>query len=136
MTHDEQKEMILSAWREVFPESFASAGAVLRSVYFKGALGRDKSEFTNGILDNDPLTYYGGFYGDTFMEDIATLTVRPAEGSRYYCDAVKMRRVTIRNVTQEKLVARFKKLREFIISHRAEVMPGPFDLNKKLGVKP
>ena len=64
MTHDEQKEMILSAWREVFPESFAVAGVILSSVYFKAALGRDKSEFTNGILENDPLTYHGGFSGD------------------------------------------------------------------------
>jgi hypothetical protein len=106
-------EQIKSAWLEVFPNSACHFGVYLGGGRFSGRLLRDEEQI-NGIAQNDPLGYSGWVEGDDYREDRLHLFVKPPAGANLVYGSVKLRKVTIKNATPEKLVKRFQQIREFV----------------------
>lgn len=105
---------IQNAWLEVFPESSAQIRTILYSTSVTMHLAKDASECTNQILENDPLKYVCWISGEDVKEDrVYILTVPPKDSNLVYASA-KMRRKTIKNATYEKMVNRFRQVKEFI----------------------
>jgi hypothetical protein len=106
MTVDEFMKALDSEIRKIFPKSFIRISASTNlgaSIWLVFALGKDKSEFTNGIIENDPLLHKimigwnsfaeGHFIKDKIVAELSqggSLTVDPAPGSRYFYDRVKI----------------------------------------------
>jgi len=108
-------DTIKQAWLEVFPYSHATSRSIMGSTCV--ALYLQKPEdWTNGISNNDPLTYKVWIEGDNVRESDLHVYTRPEKGSNLVYKSVNMRRQTIKKADRAKLVRRFKKVRDFVIS--------------------
>lgn len=116
-------EQIKAAWREVFPASACYFGGGC----FSGRLLRD--EQINKITQNDPLNYAGWIEGDDYKEYRLSLLVAPPPGANLVYGSVRMRKVTIKGATPEKLVKRFQQIRDFV---RANVGNMKHDVSTKI----
>lgn len=97
MTVDEFVKKLEATVKKIFPKSFIQVYASTNlgsSITFKFALGKDKSEWNNGIIQNDPLFHVwmigwnsftdGHFIKDKIEAELSvggSLAVRPEEGS-------------------------------------------------------
>lgn len=106
---------IKAAWFEVFPHSAATERHILGSTCVRLYL-QNAEEWTNGIPDNDPLTYVLWIDGENVRESDLHILTKPPEGANLVYGSARMRRQTIKNADYEKLVRRFKKVREFVES--------------------
>lgn len=127
MTDDDIK----TAWRDVFPNSCCSISHPLGGIYAKFFLAKDNSEFPNGISHNDPLNYMAEYSNGTYREVNLGLSIAPPAGSYLVYGTAKLRKVTIKNATPEKLTARFKVIRAFVMEHADQMIKLSFDISTK-----
>jgi len=106
MTVSEFVDSLEKAIKKIFPKSLVIVKASKNlgsSIDFTFALGKDKSEFANGIIQNDPLLHkftigWNSFTEDRFIKDKieveaiqgGILTVMPEEGSHMAYGRVKL----------------------------------------------
>ena len=106
MTVDDFIKGLESAIKKSFPKSYINAKASTNlgaSIHLTFALGKDKSEWQNGIIENDPLFHRfmigwnsfteGHFIKDKIEAELSvggTLKVNPEEGSRMALGRVKI----------------------------------------------
>ena len=120
---------ILSAWLEVFPNSHARVSAgIYGGLHFVGTI-QAKNEWENGIMENDPLRYTAWLEGENWEETALGLSVKPSPGSYLYCETVRLRKQTIKQVSREKLVKRFQKIKAFIQENKDNCIK---DINGKV----
>ncbi|MFA6198880.1 MAG: hypothetical protein WC679_00540 [Bacteroidales bacterium] len=130
-------EEIKVIWAKVFPNSFLSIGkgALGGGLYATGYLAKDKSEFSNGISNNDPLRYrFNIDNGVDYEEDGASLLQNPEKGSFMAFSSVKLRKKNIKKIDAKKLEKRFQEVKAFV---KANVGNMPdyselFDINSKV----
>ena len=149
MTVDEFVKNLESAIKKIFPKSFIQVYADTNlgsSITFKFALGKDRSEWTNGIIQNDALFHVfmigwnsfkeGTFIKDKIVADLSvggSLKVSPSEGSRYAFEKIKIgwRKKT---ATPEKMISSmadyFKKVKDVLMKNKDRLPRADFELNK------
>ena len=111
----EKNHFLLDVWKDVFQhgnaltQKFNVGGG---EILFRGFLSADKTECASNIRENDPLYYKAEYNAETniFKEDALVLHVKPDEGSYLALGSVRLRKVTIKNATPEKIKARFEVL--------------------------
>ena len=131
LTHED----VVSAWKQIFPNSSVGVSKAFGSGYtFKFRLAKDKTEVSNGILDNDPLYYTALLDKDLFAEYTGSLLVKPPEGSHMAFGSEKLRKKTIKGVTLSKLLARFQQVHDFVAANADRLKNPQFDINEKLGL--
>ena len=108
-------DTIKQAWLEVFSNSHASSRTIMGSTCVALYLQKPE-EWANGISNNDPLVYKLWIEGDNVRESDLHVYTRPEKGSNLVYKSVGMRRQTIKQADHDKLVRRFKKVRDFVIS--------------------
>lgn len=126
-------EAVVNVWREVFPNSkiYPSKGCLGGGVFFKGKLSSDKSEVSNGILENDPLHYVFIIEEGNYREHSQHIYIRPS--SKYYAyDSVKLRKKNIKDITLEKLKRRFEQIKDMIVENKENFINLEFDINSKI----
>lgn len=132
ITPDRVKEI----WGEVFPNSMiiASKACLGDSYFFKGKLAKDINESNNRILHNDALNYMFNIDGDTYKENYNSLYIKPdPEKERYLVyGSSHMRKKTIKNITEEKLLKRFKQVKEHVVANKDNFKNLLFDINDKI----
>ena len=107
------EEQIKQAWLEVFPNSHAVSRTVMGSTAVKLYLFPAKENY-NRIQDNDPLKYTLWIEGENVKESSLSVLTRPPEGSNLAYESKRMRKQTIKNADYEKMVKRFRKVRDWI----------------------
>jgi hypothetical protein len=111
MEDKQTAELIKQTWLEVFPNGHAELRKILGSYSVSLYL---KQEWTNGIKENDPLTYFLRIEGENAKEfKLHCLTI-PPEGSNLVYESKAMRKQTIKQITREKLIKRFTKIKEWL----------------------
>ena len=109
---------IMIAWLEVFPKSHIhSFNSSLSGTVFTKAYLQTKSEWSNGISENDTLSYM--FVIDSnnnYSESRLSLMCKPLK-SYMYGNSICLRKKSIKNIDYIKLVARFKQINQFIIDN-------------------
>ena len=123
---------VAQLWKEVFPLSSCGVIQMNSMVFFTMYLARDNTEVANGIMLNDPLSYRATIEGNDYVETDLGLFVKPEPGSHLAYDRVKLRKKTIKNVTEEKLLKRFRDIQAWLIIHHHRIKDPLFDLDKKL----
>ena len=153
MTVDEFMSALESAIKKVFPKSFVHTRASTNlgsSIALQFALGKDKSQWTNGIIQNDPLFHswmigWNSFTEGKFVKDKieaelsvgGTLKVEPDPGSFMAFGSVKIgwRKKT---APPDKLIPYFtnyfKKVKKVLMDNLDRLPERDYELNKdKLG---
>jgi hypothetical protein len=136
MEHNEKFiEVVKAAWAEVFPKSRCIVRNIMGSTCFTGFLSKDNSEVSNGIIQNDPLSY-SGWYAmdntDVFKEEAASVSIAPPAGSYLAFGSASLRRKSIKQPDHAKLVKRFSELRELIRSNKDNMIQLHFNINEKV----
>jgi hypothetical protein len=148
-TVDEFIKSLEGAVRKIFPKSFVQIYASTNlgaSITFKFALGKDKSEWANGIIQNDPLFHTwmigwnsfteGHFIKDKIEADLSvggSLKIKPEEGSYLAFGRVKIgwRKKT---ATPDKIIQHFenyfKKMQQVLKSNKDKLPDEDKNLNK------
>lgn len=137
MSNQEFIGAVTAAWKEVFVNSHISAkpfifggdGAVVT-----GLLSGSIDECTHKVIHNDPLNYVGFYEDGAYKEDVVSVFVRPAPGSHLALDTVKLRKVTIKDPTHDKLVKRFTQLRNMLIDNVDRIYAPEMNVPSKLGL--
>lgn len=123
---------VKAAWLKVMPNSECSPRIVMGSTYYKFYLSKDKSETSNNIRENDPLSYSGHVDKDgTWKDDGAQIYVKPPEGSNLVYSREKIRAKSIKGVTPEKLVKRFQEVRKLFTDNIPNLKNIHFDPKTK-----
>ena len=122
-----------SAWYNVMPQSICRVSSMSTTIYGNLYLAKDQSEFPNGISNNDPLAFSFQIdqYG-TYHETATSLYIKPPIDSYLALGRVNMRKKTIKNITEVKLVKRFNEVRDFIILNKVNLARVQFDINDKI----
>ncbi len=124
------KEEVVSCWHEVFHNSSAHAQTIMGTDHFSFRLAKDKSEVPNGIMDNDPLSYRASIDGSSWSESMISMLVKPTTVNLVY-SSVKLRKKTVKNVDHQKLVARFREVRKFVMDNAHNLKNPLFDISNK-----
>jgi hypothetical protein len=98
-------------------------------------LARDRSECSNGILENDPLNYMFEIDGEQYRETLHSLYIRPDNPRLYAYGRVKIRKRNIKELTPEKLLKRFEQIKAVCVENKNNFINLCFDLNEKLGLE-
>lgn len=125
-TAEEIQNNIKSAFLSVFPHSYVACNKHSLGSGFAChfALGKDKTEWANGIIQNDPLSMILHYWPESGTVEIkASFTVRPTE-SYLYCSHVKLRKKVIKNekATTLNFLKYFSDLRQEIILHKDNLL--------------
>lgn len=127
MTNDDIK----LAYYQLFPLSYVSISkGILGSndIYGKGFI-QNKNEWANKISHNDPLNYMFSIDDNgLYTEHSLSIQVKPKD-KYMYSSSEKLRKKTIKNIDNKKLIARFYEIKEFIILHKDNML---IDINDKL----
>ncbi len=112
---------IKKAWLEVFPKSecYPSVGALGGGIYTKCYL-QTKNEWSNGISQNDPLSYLFVIDDNDYSESSLSIIGKPFN-PHMYASSLNPRKKTIKNIDYNKLLARFKQIKQFIIDNESEL---------------
>jgi len=121
---------VIDCWKQVFPNSAASARTIMGSSGFRFYIAKDSSETVNKIMDNDPLMYSAFLKDGEWAEHLLYMFVKPTTTNRVY-SSVKMRKKTIKNVTEEELIKRFHQVRTFIMNNASDLKDPMFDITTK-----
>jgi hypothetical protein len=141
-TPDELAQALEDTVKKIFPKSFVLADFTTRlgaSITLRFLLGKDKSEWSNGIPENDPLKQSLSIWLDktpatdslpekvTIENHGGSMTIKPQEGSRNAYDRIKLpwRKKTD---TPEKIVAHVKTYFERVMKiykDNKDQVPGP-----------
>lgn len=139
-----------NAVKKIFPKSFVKINASTNlgsSIHMVFALGKDRSEWINGIIENDPLFHrfmigWNSFQEDTFIKDkiVAELSVGgnlkilPDEGSHLAQGRIKIgwRKKT---APPDKIIQHFtnyfKKVKKTLIDNKDKLFADDAELMKK-----
>lgn len=147
-TVDEFVKNLETEIKKVFPKSHVTIRASTNlgaSIRLWFTLGKDRSQWVNGIAENDPVYHiisiaWNSFMDNHFIKDkiVAELTVGgslhaiPAPESRFAYDPIKIgfRKITATpNDMPKKIGAYFKKMKDVLVKNRDRV-PHP-ELNGK-----
>ena len=101
------------------------------SYFYRAVLAKDKTECSNGYLDNDPLSYLFEIDGDDYNEIMQSFVIKPFN-SFYAYDRVKIRKKNMKAITIEKLKKRFNDIKEKIKENKENFINLQFDLNTKI----
>jgi hypothetical protein len=124
---------VADAWYSVFPNSLCNARDIMGDMAYKFRLAKDKSEVASGIFENDPLSYSAFIRNGNWEESTGSLSIAPEAGSYMAYGSARLRKKTIKNVTKEQLVKRFKEVHAFISANADKLHNIKFDIADKLG---
>ena len=149
MTVDEFTKNLESAIKKIFPKSYVYAKASTNlgsSIHLTFTLGKDKSQWTNGIIQNDALFHSwmigfnsfteGHFIKDKIEADLSVgggLKVEPEEGSHMAFGRVKIgwRKKT---APPDKIIVHFsnyfKKVKKVLMDNKDKLPKRDYELNK------
>lgn len=149
LTVDEFIKETEVAIRKSFPKSYVNIRASTNlgsSITLRFALGKDKSEWTNGIIENDPLYHimhigWNSFADNNFTKDKipldmnvgGSLKVNPEEGSYMAFGKIKIgfRKKT---ASPDKIVKAiedyFKKAKKVLMDNKNNLPKSDYELNK------
>lgn len=150
MTVDEFIKGLESVIKKSFPKSFVkvqASGNLGTSIFVTFALGKDKSEWQNGIIHNDPLHHqwmigFNSFTENAFIKDKieaelsvgGSLTIQPEEGSHLALGRAKIgwRKKT---APPEKLIPYFgnyfKKVKKVLVDNKENLTEYGYEIAKK-----
>lgn len=121
MTNDQIKQIIKESFLSVMPDCgiFINNHALGNGFAVSCRVGKDKTEWANGIHNNDPLFLTIHFWGDQ-VESTCYISIKPPIGSFYYSQSVKLRKKTIKadKITAKALTAYFQEVRKLIIDNK------------------
>lgn len=123
---------VADAWYSVFPNSMCNARNIMGDNAFSFRLAKDKSEVSNGILENDPLSYSAFIRDGNWEEHMGSLSIAPEAGSYMAYGSARLRKKTIKNVTKEQLIKRFKEVHAFVSANADKMHNIKFDIADKL----
>lgn len=129
-----EKEKIVELWKDVFPNSsMFIRNALVGGNGFSccGRLSNGKNEVSNGILENDPLTFYFLIENNNYYEYRAYIHIKPNNKYMVY-STVNLRKKNIKNVTEEKLKARFNQVKQLVIDNKDNFINLHFNINDKI----
>jgi len=106
-------ETIKQAWLDVFPNSEATSRTILGTTCVSLRLFTTH-ECINQIPENDPLTYKIWIEKDGLRESKLHVLTQPPKDSNLVYSTENMRKQTIKNPDHDKLIRRFKKVRDWI----------------------
>lgn len=138
MNADQIQNNIKESFLSVFPHSYVACNKHSLGSGFAChfALGKDKTEWAHGIIDNDPLRMTLHYWPDSDIIEIkASFIVKP-ENTYMYCSSVKLRKKTIKadNATVLNFLKYFSELRFTIIQNQANLLEKEKDfIMAKLG---
>lgn len=130
MTHEEIKNL----WQKIFPNSniLISKMCFGEGLHFRGILARDKSEVSNGIIENDVLHYQFTIEAGNYEEYYAPKIFIKPDNPLYCYSSVKLRRKNIKNFTADKLEKRFLQVKNMIIENKDNFKNLQFNINDKI----
>lgn len=150
MTVDEFMKELEKAIRKSFPKSYVNIQAstnIGASIHVVFAIGKDKSEWSNGIIQNDPMIHKfmigfrqfseGVFTSEKILAELSqggTLMIMPEEGSYMAFGSVKLgwRKKT---ATPDKIVKHFenyfKKAKQILKNNEDNLDRKHYELIKK-----
>lgn len=121
MENTQLKETIKKSFLSVMPDCgvFISDHTLGTGFAVQCKIGKDKTEWANGIHNNDPLSLTIHFWGDQ-LESTCYISIKPPIGSFYYSQSVKLRKKTIKadKITAEALTSYFQEVRKLIIDNK------------------
>lgn len=126
-------EKILEIWKKIFPHSLMIIRKASLSEYYfyDGFLAENKTECSNGYLDNDMLNYRFEIDNNIYKEFCCSILTKP-ENNLYCYGRQKLRKKTIKNVTAEKLEKRFLQVKQLIIDNKDNLKNVMFNINDKI----
>lgn len=149
-TVSEFMKQLEAAIRKYFPKSFVriqSSKNLGSSIFLSFAIGKDKSQWLNGIFENDPVASkfmigFDSFADDKFIKDKilaeiisgGSLTIKPEPGSHLAFSRVKLgwRKKT---ATPDKIIKHFenyfKKMKKIVNDHKEDIPDDQYNLIKK-----
>lgn len=141
MTVDEFIKKLEDGVKKIFPRSFIqiySGKNLGSSITFKFALGKDKSEWNNGIIHNDPLFHVwmigwesfqdNGFTKDKIPAELSiggSLAVRPQEGSYMAQGRAKIgwrKKTAPPDKIIQHFIAYFKKMKKVLVDNKDNLL--------------
>lgn len=132
MTNDD----ILKLWKQIFPNSMMiiNKACLGDNYFFKGKLAKDRSESNHGITENDALSYMFTINKGAYKEFDVSLFVKPDPVTeKYLCyGRKKLRKKTIKEVTEEKLLKRFEQVRQLVVDNKDNLINLLFNINDKI----
>jgi len=126
-------DRILQLWQEVFPNSMLliSKACLGDGCFYKGKLAKDRTESANGILENDALNYMFGIDERGYIEYKQSVYIKPDNPLYVYgCD--RIRKKNIKDITEEKLLKRFKDIKALVLKNKDNFKNLLFDINTKI----
>ena len=130
---------IQQAWNTIFPKSLININVFSdTSLYVTCYLAGDITEWANRISHNDVLSYVFKIDGTTYKENCASIVLQVRPEDKFYAFSREvLRKKTIKNLDENKLIARFKEIYAFVTKFKDE-FPNQykdlFDINEKLGL--
>lgn len=130
MTHEE----ITNLWKKIFPNSnvLISKMCFGNGLHYRGILAKDKTEVSNGIIENDCLHYTFTIEEWAYQEYHRPLIYIRPENKYFAYSSVKLRRKNIKNITLEKLEKRFLQVKQLIIENKDNFINLQFNINDKI----
>lgn len=127
MTKQKTEEAVVKIWNEIMPKSRLSVskislGSDSNYSIFTGFIGKERSEFSNGIMQNDPLSL--SFTATTKDDSItvefkgSSLSIKPEENSHmaFGRKKIALRKFTVKNMKsfEKKMTETFTKVKKAI----------------------
>lgn len=130
---DLTNEQVFQLWQKVFPNSMIITykGLLSDGDYFKGKLAKDRSELANGISENDPLNYMFNIENGYYEEYYQSVFIKSDNSCMAY-GRDRLRKKNIKNITADKLLARFKQIKELVVRNKANFINLEFNINDKV----
>ena len=112
--HDQETaQLIKETWLETFPDGYAQIRKILGGY---SVILLTQNKWHNGIMQNDPLSYFMRVDGENAKEFKLYCLTRPEEGKNLVYETAAMRKQTIKKITKTKLIKRFSKVKEWLKS--------------------
>ena len=127
------KERIKELWSEVFPNSnmYINNACLGSGLSCSGRLAKDKSECNNNIIENDPLTYHFLIENGNYEEYRAYIYIKPTNPYMVY-SSQRLRKKNIKNITSDKLKARFEQVKALVVDNIDNFINIKFDIKSKV----
>lgn len=133
----EIKDNITIAFNKVLPNFglFISNHALGDGFSVSGLVGANKSEWQNGIHNNDALNLTMHYWTDSRTLECTCYFSVKSENPHRYSESVKLRKVTIKTFDVKSLESYFKKIKTLILENQSIWLNNDVALlNKKLAV--
>ena len=126
LNEDTQKK-IIELWHEVFPNSHMGTSRLClgKGFWFRGILASGKHECSGGYFENDNMRYTFMLDEDGYNGENASICLNP-KTQYLYCSTECLRKKSIKDVSFEKIKARFEQIKEFIVLHKDNILKNEF----------